>query len=209
MMIKITSHMNYLNKEIETLLTDRLMTKTSTYIKRETYGPFACAEWAIPTLVTMYFIQPFISSLVSEFGKDAYDEIKKTLSNFSMVARKKSRIEPTLTYFGPSRKFSFELSFCAQINEERKIKLMFPIDFSETDYLDATGCFIDFLKDYELGLVTLESIGVELDNQFLGRTIGVVYVPELRSLRWCNPIPEHVLKRIHQEIEQQRHIKKN
>jgi len=201
-MIKIQSYENYLNSEIEELLSDEKIAQLSEYKKRDSYGPFACAELMLPTLVTVYILQPFFKSIISEFGKDTYSEIKNRLASFSRDAKKKSRIEPSFGRFQVDRKFSHELSFSAQIGERKTLKLMFPVDFSDIEYLKATSCFLDFLKNHELGLANLESIGVDINNRFVRNSIGIIYEPELKALRWYNPMPEHVIEEIRREIEQ-------
>lgn len=206
-MIKINTYKNYLEHEVKELLEDQLFSKNCTHTNRDSYGPFACSDWVIPTLITIHFVQPFVSSLITELGKDTYSQAKTKLSNFSGKAKLKSRIEPTLGNIELKTKFSIDLSFTAQINDEKILKLMFPVAFTDEEYSDATSCYLDFLKDYELGLTSLESIGVELDNRFLkiSRSIGVVYVPELKSLRWHNPMPKELIEEIHREVERKKH----
>ncbi|HAS8484127.1 TPA: hypothetical protein I7753_22030, partial [Vibrio vulnificus] len=200
-MIKINTYENYLEHEVEELLSDQLLSKSCSHTNRDSYGPFACADWILPTLVTIHFVQPFVSSLISELGKDAYNHAKAQLSNFSKKAKLKSRLEPTLGSMEIKREFAIDLSFTAQIDDGKTLKLMFPVAFTDKEYSDATSCFLDFLKDYEVGLASLESIGVDLDNRFLRRSIGVVYVPELKSLRWYNPMPEELIEELRKEIE--------
>ncbi|MCL1127359.1 hypothetical protein [Shewanella surugensis] len=100
------------------------------------------------------------------------------------------------------RKFSHELSFSAQIFDNRTLKFMFPVAFTDSDYVDAVACFFDFLRELELGLTSLEAIGVELESLLPRRSIGVVYDPELKKVSWYNPMPPELREEIRRELQQ-------
>ena len=95
-MIKIANYEGKLDSEISELMLSGKLSKVTEHKSLGQYGPFACADWIIPTLVTVHIVSPFFKSIVSELGKDAYAEIKAQFASFSGETKKKERIEPTL-----------------------------------------------------------------------------------------------------------------
>jgi hypothetical protein len=154
-------------------------------------GPQACIEWMMPTAI----MAGISASFLSEIGKDLFHQLKKQMANLTSETIKKPRIEPTM--FGTKGKLSTEnpyssaFSIYSEAKMNRRFKLLIPKYSINSDYDKIVFKYLDFLKDYNEGVVTEADIGLDLSSR-IPSTILVHYNETKGIIEWVDHIPSHV-----------------
>lgn len=130
-------------------------------------GPYACIEWLIPTAI----IAGVSAGFLNEAGKELFQLLKRKLSDLTIETIKKPRIEPVM--LGTEEKiskdnpYSSAFSIYSEASMGRRFKLLIPKYSRSIDYNRIVYAYLDFLKDYNYGVVTEADIGLKLS-----RTLG-------------------------------------
>ncbi|MEP0354870.1 hypothetical protein [Paraglaciecola sp.] len=167
----------------------------TTVNSRPNPGPQASLEWLMPTAVMAGIAGGFFA----ETGKELFHLLKSKLANFTNETIQKPRIEPVM--YGTSGKlkennpYSSAFSIYSEAKMNRRFKLMIPKYSSDTDYNQIVFAYLDFLKDYNDGLVCEDDIGVDLTGG-LSSTILVHYNITTNRIEWLDPLPPHVRAKI-------------
>ena len=155
-------------------------------------GPQACIEWLMPTAVMVGVSTGFLN----EVGKDLYQHLKKQLSDLTAKTMKKPRIEPSV--YGTSGKidknnpYSNAFSIYSDTRVGDKFKLLIPKYSLDVDYSIVVGAYLDFLHNYELGIVSELDIGFDPSKCVYTNTILVTFNKLTNQIEWVNPIPSNI-----------------
>lgn len=169
-------------------------------------GPFACAEWFIPTAIAVFLGKPYFESFLKEMGKDHYNLLKKGISELCVKTVSSRRFEPALMSspggkINQNNPYTLSFSVMAETGSGYNFKLLLPKLSNGFDYHKATDMFMDFIADYhsdgELSQAfeIIKLIGVP------GGTILVKYNPETSRIEWQDHLPPKVRERVNVQQE--------
>lgn len=153
-------------------------------------GPFACAEWFIPSLIMVFIAKSYFDGFLKEAGKDHYGILKKKLSETTQKAMQIPRIEPILfATEGKTSKnnpYSLAFSIFAEANDGNRFKLLLPKPSDYNNYTEIVSTFLDFLNDYHSGVKSLESIGFGSDHRITAGHIFVHMNQSTKKIEWLD-----------------------
>lgn len=154
-------------------------------------GPQASVEWLMPTAIMAGIAGGFFA----ETGKELFHLLKRKLADFTTETIKKPRIEPVMVGTNGKIKdenpYSSAFSIYSEAKMNRRFKLLIPRYSVDTDYNIIVFTYLDFLKDYNDGLVSEEDIGVDL-SVGIQSTILVHYNKLTDKIEWVDPFPPKV-----------------
>jgi len=154
-------------------------------------GPQASVEWLMPTAIMAGIAGGFFA----ETGKELFHLLKIKLADFTTETIKKPRIEPVMVGTNGKIKdenpYSSAFSIYSEAKMNRRFKLLIPRYSVDTDYNIIVFTYLDFLKDYNDGLVSEEDIGVDL-SVGIQSTILVHYNKLTDKIEWVDPFPPKV-----------------
>ena len=142
---------------------------------------YASLEWLIPTGVVLYITKSYFEAMLKEIGKEHYQWLKIALpSLYKKVLGSKPEVEyrlaspsgiKTPSYFSPT--FSF-----VYVNQSgSRVKLLFPLDVTESDYTTSCLEFIKIIAIHEKG-EQADALRSELEHQAL-----------IKSKEWHGRLP--------------------
>ncbi len=155
-------------------------------------GPQACMEWLMPTAIVVGVSTGFLN----EMGKDLYQYLKRQLSDLTVNTMKKPRIEPSV--YGTSGKinrdnpYSNAFAIYSDTKAGDKFKLLIPKYSLRTDYSRIVGAYLDFLQNYNLGLVSELDMGFDSSKCVYTNTVLVRFNESTNQIEWVNPIQSHI-----------------
>ncbi|PLR31674.1 hypothetical protein CYR55_20315 [Chimaeribacter californicus] len=195
--IEVTSYRDTAEEEIAHLQAELMPAQVGIDVRHPPqWGPFATIELAVPALVVIAFAQTFLAALVGELAKDTYEWLKQRLGHFGRQVISRERIEPTLYgRHGPITRenpYSLALSLEAEAGHGARFRLYLPRYEAAFGYEAAIGSFVDFVRDYHAGRVTLADLGLDEEEPLYGNLIMVCYDEPARKLVWLDPIPPGV-----------------
>lgn len=123
-------------------------------INKTEYGPFACVEWALPTIFVAYLIKPLFESFLNEMGKDGYLIFKESIKSF-VIKRKESKSKIIVAHQSTEKldknySQSHDISLIIFLKDDRKIKMLFDNDLSKDDWENTVDVLLDYvIKNYE------------------------------------------------------------
>ncbi|WP_206747585.1 hypothetical protein, partial [Vibrio lentus] len=165
--------------------------KASVHSRREP-GLYACNEWLIPTSI----VAGVSAGFLNEAGKDLYQVAKSKLAELCTATIKKPRIEPVLIgsegKINNNNPFSSGFSIYSETNMGCTFKLLIPKYSAQIDYNKIVHAYLDFLKDYNDGIVSKIDIGLDLSTILPSSTILVHYNESTKSIEWLDHLPAHV-----------------
>ncbi|EGR1102533.1 hypothetical protein EFU27_18810, partial [Vibrio cholerae] len=127
----------------------------------------------IPTTV----VAGISAGFLSEVGKDLYQMVKDKISSLCTKTMRKPRIEPaflgTEGKISPNNPYSSAFSVYSDAGLGRRFKLLVPKYSNDVDYNKIVHAYLDFLKDYNDGLVSEKDIGLDLEKTMISSTILV------------------------------------
>jgi len=153
-------------------------------------GPFACAEWFIPTVIMAFIAKSYFDGFLKEAGKDHYGILKKKLSETTQKAMEIPRIEPTI--FATEGKvsgnnpYSLAFSIYAEANDKSTFKLLLPKPSEANNYSEIVQVFLEFLNDYHSGVKSLESIGFSPNEKIPANHIFVHMNQSTKKIEWLD-----------------------
>lgn len=112
--------------------------KITVQVEKSDENIFMATEWAIPTIIVAYILQPYFAAFFSELGKDHYNKLKSGLKklthkikvkNAFFIAAKESPEKLSLSY-GQSALFSIVF----QTINSRQVKLLFNSNLEIIDW---------------------------------------------------------------------------
>jgi len=162
-------------------------------------GPFACAEWFIPTAIAVFLGKPYFESFLKEMGKDHYTLLKKGISGLCVKTVVSRRFEPVLMSstggkINKNNPYTLSFSVMAEAENGYNFKLLLP-KVSDFDYQKAIDIFMDFMADYHSdGELSLAVEIIKLSG-IPGGTVLVKYNSETSRIEWQDPIPPEVRER--------------
>ena len=153
-------------------------------------GPFACAEWFVPTVVAIFIGKSYFDGFLKEAGKDHYSLLKTKISGLANKVMTRPKIEPII--LGTQGKllshnpYSLAFSIYAEANDGNRFKLLVPKPPNSADYTKIVCKFLDFLEDYHAGLKSLEDIGYEIGTKPIAGHIFLHLNPETEEIEWVD-----------------------
>ena len=158
-------------------------------------GPQACIEWMMPTAIIVGISAGFLN----EAGKELFHLLKKKLTALTSETIKKPRIEPVMLGTKGKLKednpYSSAFSICSEAKMNRRFKLLIPKYSIHTNYDKIVLSYLDYLKDYNDGLVTEADIGLESSTSSPS-IILVHYNESTNRIEWVDHLPSHVRKKL-------------
>jgi len=157
-------------------------------------GPQACVEWLMPTAIFAGISAGFLN----EIGKDIYQSVKAKLADLTTKTMQKPRIEPVM--HGSKGKqasdnpYSSAFSIYSEAKMNRRFKLLIPRYSADVDYNKAVYAYLDFLRDYNSGLISELDIGLDLSKVNHLHTILVFFNETTNCIEWVDHVPAHVRK---------------
>ncbi|EOG1502611.1 hypothetical protein ACK3ID_004445, partial [Vibrio vulnificus] len=164
----------------------------SVALSRPEPGFYACNEWLIPTTI----VAGISAGFLSEVGKDLYQLIKNKMSGLCVKTMRKPRIEPVFAgtegKISSNNPYSSAFSIYSDADLGRRFKLLVPKFSIEVDYNKIVHAYLDFLKDYNDGLVSEKDIGLDLEIVVVSSTILVHFNDVTQQIEWLDHLPSHV-----------------
>jgi hypothetical protein len=155
-------------------------------------GPQACIEWLMPTAI----VAGVSAGFLNEIGKDLYQLLKAKIADLTIKTIQKPRIEPVM--YGSKGKlvndnpYSSAFSIYSDAKMNRRFKLLIPKYSLNVDYNKAVHAYLDFLKDYNRGIVSEIDIGLDLSVIRPMQTIPVCFNEARNCIEWVDHVPAHV-----------------
>lgn len=153
-------------------------------------GPFACAEWFIPSLIIAFIAKSYFDGFLKEAGKDHYALFKKKLSETTQKAMQIPRIEPTIFAtegkVSSNNPYSLAFSIFAEANDGKRFKLLLPKPSDSNNYTEIVNTFLDFLNDYHSGVKSLENIGFNSEHRIMAGHIFVHMNQITKQIEWLD-----------------------
>ncbi|MCC2604418.1 hypothetical protein [Planctobacterium marinum] len=159
-------------------------------------GPFACAEWFIPTTIAVFLGKPYFESFLKEVAKDHYEFLKKGISELCDKTIKTRRFEPTL-YSSAGKKnndnpYTLSFSVIAETASGFTFKLLLPKLCDEFEYQKATDAFLDFMADYySAGELSQAYEIIKMNGRHRGQIL-VKYNQDTSKIEWQDDLPPKV-----------------
>lgn len=150
-MIRLTVPDLISNEEIAELISDIKESKPEVVQVRP--EPYAAMEWIIPTAVGAYLAKPYFDSFLGEAGKDHYTIVKEWTKKLAQYTRKKIKTK-ILTSSGSELNFdegytqSSAISIFIELSNNKRLKLLFDLTLSDTEWNKAIDNFYILLADH-------------------------------------------------------------
>lgn len=155
-------------------------------------GFYACNEWLIPTTI----VAGISAGFLNEVGKDLYQTVKNKMSGLCTKTMRKPRIEPifvgTEGKLSSNNPYSSAFSIYSDAGSGRRFKLLVPKFSTDVDYNKIVHAYLDFLKDYNDGLVSEKDIGLDLEKVMVSSTILIHFNGVTQQIEWLDHLPAHV-----------------
>jgi hypothetical protein len=161
--------------------------------QRDEDGPFAAFEWLVPTAVVLFIFKAYFDGFLKEMGKDHYAVLKAGLK--SLYSRLLGPSTPKIVIVSAGGKtstaqpYSLVFSIFAEADEGARFKLLLPRSPSESEYEATVDAFLAFLEAYYDGSLAPEIVAELESMTIVGRTILLVYNPELQRVQPIDPVP--------------------
>lgn len=164
-------------------------------------GPFACAEWFIPTAIAVFLGKPYFESFLKEMGKDHYTLLKKGISNLCFKTVSSRRFEPILMScqdgkLNQNNPYTLSFSVMAETGSGYNFKLLLPKLNEDFDYHKATEKFMDFIADYHSDGELSQAFEIIRLSGVPGGTVLVRYNPETLKIERQDHLPPKVRERV-------------
>lgn len=164
-------------------------------------GPFACAEWFIPTAIAVFLGKPYFESFLKEMGKDHYNLLKKGISGLCVKTVSSRRFEPVLMSsqggkVNQNNPYTLSFSVMAETGNGYNFKLLLPKLIESFDHLKAIDIFMDFIADHHSDGELSQAFEVIKLSGVSGGTILVKYNPETSRIEWQDHLPPEVRARV-------------
>lgn len=163
-------------------------------------GPFACAEWFIPTVIAAFVGKAYFEEFFKEMGREHYQILKQALIKLTKKSINQPRLEPTLmTTSGKvnqNNPYSMAFSIMAEANDGYRFKLLLPKYTEKFSYDLAVAMFMEFIADYHLLGVNSKAHHEILKS---GMKAGIILVRlniETNEIEWQDSIPPEVRARM-------------
>ena len=169
-------------------------------------GPFACAEWFIPTAIAVFLGKPYFESFLKEMGKDHYSLLKKGISGLCVKTVSSRRFEPVLMSspsgkINQSNPYTLSFSVMADTGDGYSFKLLLPKLKEDFDYHKATDRFMDFIADYHSDGELSQAFDTIKLSDAPGGTVLVRYNPKTSKIEWQDHLPSEVRARLNVQQE--------
>ena len=147
----------------------------------------ACNEWFMPTAI----VAGVGGAFIAEIGKDLYGEVKKYLSDLTQKTMAKPRIEPifigTLGKTDKNNPFTNAFSIYSETKSNARFKLLIPKYSHDINYGEIIYGYLDFLKDYNDGLISESDIGLLDQSKIKSNVLLVQFNTETKVIEWVDP----------------------
>lgn len=168
-------------------------------IGRPEPGPFACAEWFIPTVVAVFISKPYFQSFLKEMGKDHYHLVKKGVSELCAKTVSSRRFEPVLMSssggkINEKNPYTLSFSILAESGSGYTFKLLIPKFGDDYNYQKATESFLDFVAEYHSEGDLSRAADIIKGTGMPGGTILVSYNTETSQIDWQDHLPPEIRK---------------
>lgn len=164
---------------------------------RPEFGPYACAEWFVPTAIAVFLGKPYFESFLKEMGRDHYALLKSGISDLCIKTVSKRRFEPVLMAsnegkINPSNPYTLSFSVMAETESGYDFKLLLPKLSDSFDYQKATEKFIDFVADYHSDGELSQAFEIISLSGIPGGTVLVRYNSETSMIEWQDYLPPEI-----------------
>ncbi|HRO97757.1 MAG TPA: hypothetical protein PLY79_11965 [Ferruginibacter sp.] len=169
-------------------------------------GPFACAEWFIPTAIAVFLGKPYFESFLKEMGKDHYTLLKEGISRLCAKTVSSRRFEPVLMSslggkINQNNPYTLSFSVMAEARNGYNFKLLLPKLSNDFDYHKATDKFMDFMADYHSDDELSHAFKIIKLSGLPRGTILVKYNPETSRIEWQDHLPPEIRERVNVQQE--------
>lgn len=136
--------------------------------------PYACLEWALPTIVGVYILKPYFNSFLKELAKDHYDVLKNWLKKTAISLR--SIKTYTTTADSSTHKVNHEntqsrvFSISTVSNTGKHLKFLFDDALSNEDWQEGIELLLKLLEEHFCDGEN-DKLSIEIKNNDLGREI--------------------------------------
>lgn len=164
----------------------------STLISKPNPGPQAAIEWLMPTAVIVAISTGFFN----EIGKELFTLVKDKVGSLTLSTVKKYRREPKLLASSNDKIKNFTPAFSIYSESKNGLdfKLLLPEYSENIDYNKTVHTYLDFLDDYNDGVISEKDIGLDLSHPLHMKVITVYYNEETNRIEWIDPLPSHIRK---------------
>jgi hypothetical protein len=111
-------------------------------------------DWLLPTAIAVYIFKPYFESFLKEAGKDHYSILKESLSKLLKPA-KESPVKTVVSRLSPEKinqtnQQSKTISIHIEVNNGRRIKLLFDDKLSIDDWVGGLNSFLELTERHYL-----------------------------------------------------------
>jgi hypothetical protein len=164
--------------------------------RREPPGPFAIAEWLIPSAVVIFAAKSYFDGFLKEVGKDHYALLKKAISaswpaffgndpivQLQLVGSAPNKVPKKPTY-------SIAFSVMAEAGERKVFKLLLPTDSTREDLETSVGSFLAFVERFHANALEPEQATKLEELSNLGGTFAITYDRTTSRIQILDPRPK-------------------
>lgn len=137
-------------------------------------GPYACIEWALPTVVSLYILKPYFEGFLKELSKDHYNILKSWLKKTAVGLR--SVKVYTATANQSSHKINLQntqsrvFSISTISNTGEHLKFLFDDTLSNEDWQKGIELLLKLLEEHFCNGEN-DRLSIEIKNNDSGREI--------------------------------------
>ncbi len=169
----------------------------ATLIEEPEPGPYACAEWYVPTAVVLFIAKPYFETILKKAAEDHYPHIKRAVGSIWKNFFGEAPLVPRRTTLSSSSsplktnldsEFSLTFSIFAQGGDRDRFKLLLPNAWSKHELERATEIFLNFVGAYHAGEITPEDLR-QLREAALGNMVALTVDQDTGRIVFLNPRP--------------------
>lgn len=167
----------------------------ATELEQPEPGPFACAEWYIPTAAALWIAKPYFETILKRTAEDHYPHIKRAVGSIWQNFFGDAPLVPRLRIFSsPPKKassnyeFSLTFSVVGQGVDRERFKLLLPNSWSRQELERATEIFIAFVAAYHAAEISRDDLE-QLRAATIGNVVALTVDQDTGRIRFLNPIP--------------------